>query len=73
LCCAAESGHYDVVKFLLENKGNVEAEDQDVKTAMLLASKYGHEDVVKLLLEKVANTKTKEGTMKLLQVMRKGM
>ncbi|KAI1847677.1 hypothetical protein JX265_013937 [Neoarthrinium moseri] len=52
LSWAAECGHAEVVKLLLETKKvEVNSKDNDGRTPLSWAAKYGHAQVVKLLLE----------------------
>ena len=46
-------GHKDVVKLLLDSSERIElnARNNDGKTAFMLACQYGGKDVVKLMLE----------------------
>mgnify|MGYP001191196328 CR=1 FL=1 len=48
---AAENGHEDVCKLLLENGGKANTKDKSGRTALIYAAENGHEDVCKLLLE----------------------
>ena len=57
---AAENGHVDVVKLLLNAKANVEAEDGLGQTPLILATENGHVDAVKLLLNAKANTEAED-------------
>ena len=52
---ASQSGHLDVVKFLLANKADVNAKAQEGETALYSAAANGHQDVAKLLLANNAN------------------
>ena len=59
---ASQEGHLEVIKLLLENGANINAqvkwgdeEDEKYETALQLASMKGHLEVVKLLLENGAN------------------
>lgn len=47
---AAQEGHMDLVKFLLENRANVHAQTQTGDTALTYASENGHTDVAEVLL-----------------------
>jgi ankyrin repeat protein len=49
LSCAAEYGHLEVVKSLLQAKAEVDAKANDGKTALELAQRKGHSDVFELL------------------------
>ena len=48
---AAQEGHQDIVKFLLEKGADVNATMKDGRSALYKASKNGHTEVVRLLLE----------------------
>nr|XP_015840312.1 PREDICTED: ankyrin repeat domain-containing protein 17 isoform X7 [Tribolium castaneum] len=48
---AAQEGHLDLVKFLLENDANVHAQTQTGDTALTYACENGHTDVADLLLQ----------------------
>jgi ankyrin repeat protein len=52
---AAEYGHVEVVKILLEKGANIGAQNQNGYTPLHFAAEYGHVEVVKILLEKGAN------------------
>lgn len=47
---AAQEGHLDLVKFLLENKADVHAQTQTGDTALTYACENGHTDVAEVLL-----------------------
>lgn len=47
---AAQEGHLDLVKFLLENKADVHAQTQTGDTALTYACENGHTDVAEMLL-----------------------
>nr|XP_023030075.1 ankyrin repeat domain-containing protein 17-like [Leptinotarsa decemlineata] len=48
---AAQEGHLDLVRFLLENGANVHAQTQTGDTALTYACENGHTDVADLLLQ----------------------
>lgn len=48
---AAEQGSFGITTFLLAHKANVNAQQSDRSTPLLLAAKHGHHYVVKLLLK----------------------
>ena len=51
ICSAARAGHADLVKMLIENDANINIQDWDGKTALMLASEKGHLAVVEELLQ----------------------
>ncbi|KAK2753351.1 hypothetical protein FQN55_003480 [Onygenales sp. PD_40] len=56
LAIAAERGHYDVVKLLIEKGANIECVERERnRTPLHMALSCNREDVVKLLIEKGAN------------------
>ncbi|XP_041932384.1 transient receptor potential cation channel, subfamily N, member 1 [Alosa sapidissima] len=63
LLLAAERGHLEVVRILLQNHARVDVFDEDGKAALHLAAENGHEDIADLLLSHKAfvNAKTKLG------------
>ncbi|MGL9757811.1 MAG: ankyrin repeat domain-containing protein [Wolbachia sp.] len=54
LTIAAEYGHVDIVKVLLEKGANVNEKDFHGCTALHFAAKYGHVDIVEVLLKEGA-------------------
>ena len=55
LCSAAESGHTEIVEFLLDNDANIEAKNTNTwSTPLLYASTNGHIDTVQHLLDRGA-------------------
>lgn len=52
LMLAASSGHFRMVKLLLEAGAKVDAQDEDGSTALMCAAEHGHADVVQCLLAK---------------------
>lgn len=48
---AAQEGHLELVKYLLENNANVHAQTQTGDTALTYACENGHTDVAELLLQ----------------------
>ena len=52
---AAERGHSEVLKTLLEHGGKVDESDEEGKTALLYAIRKQHKDCVKILLEEGAD------------------
>ena len=51
LCAAAEAGHLDIVKTLIEHGADVNAVAREGWTALLIAADYGHFGIVKTLIE----------------------
>merc|ERR1712126_75488 len=50
LVIAAESGHTDIVRLLLNHGANIEHKTKDGDTALTWAADWGHTDTVRLLL-----------------------
>lgn len=48
---ACDRGHYDVVRYLIENNCNVNAQDMDQLTPLHYASLCGYKNIVEILLE----------------------
>ncbi|NP_899192.1 transient receptor potential cation channel, subfamily N, member 1 [Danio rerio] len=63
LLLAADQGHTEVVKILLQNNARVDVFDEEGKAAIHLAAQRGHQDIVDVLLSQKAfvNAKTKQG------------
>lgn len=63
LLLAAERGHLEVVRMLLQSHARVDVFDEDGKAALHLAAEKGHEDIADVLLSHKAfvNAKTKLG------------
>ncbi|XP_051526903.1 transient receptor potential cation channel, subfamily N, member 1 [Myxocyprinus asiaticus] len=63
LLLAAEQGHTEVVRVLLQNNARVDVFDEEGKAALHLAAEQGHQDIVDILLSHKAfvNAKTKLG------------
>ncbi|XP_067217780.1 transient receptor potential cation channel, subfamily N, member 1 [Chanodichthys erythropterus] len=63
LLLAAEQGHTEVVRVLLQTNARVDVFDEEGKAAIHLAAEQGHQDIVDILLSHKAfvNTKTKLG------------
>ncbi|MEG9860883.1 MAG: ankyrin repeat domain-containing protein [Parvularculales bacterium] len=51
LIVAAELGHTDIVKFILDKEGRVDSSSRDKRTALTMAALGGHDDIITLLLE----------------------
>ena len=56
LCVAAEMGHEEIVKLLLEEGIDVDAQGGEYGNALQAASCGGHKQIVKLVLQKGADT-----------------
>ena len=63
------SPHEDVARMLMSNGANVNAADQEGRTALMQAAVYGHVDVARALLSNGAevNAKDREGRTALTQ------
>lgn len=55
LDCAADSGHIDCCKVLLDHDAEVDSRDKNLVTPLHLACRRGHIDIVKLLLKNGAD------------------
>ena len=55
----ASKGNLQMVKLVLEKKGDVNMKDEAGDTPLMIAAAYGHEDIVELLLKKGANVNIK--------------
>ena len=55
LSAAANSGHFNVVKYLVENGANICAKNKFEQTAFKLAHVNGHTEVAKYLMEKMVD------------------
>jgi ankyrin repeat protein len=55
LLYAANAGHAEMVRFLIEQKADVNAKDPEGATALLLAIELNHEKVIDVLLQYKAN------------------
>ena len=54
LMYAAQSGHFDIVKYLIEDHGaDVNAVDEDGKTALMCAADGDHSDIAEYLRQKM--------------------
>jgi ankyrin repeat protein len=59
LSWAAEKGHEDIVRLLLEKSADPNSTDRGGRTALSWATEKGHGVIVKLLLENNANTENR--------------
>ena len=50
---ASSFGHLDVVKYLCENKANLEVKNNTEVDSLMLAAKNGHIEVVKFLENRI--------------------
>ena len=46
---ASENGHTEVVKLLLDTGADVNAQNADGETALIIASRYGNKEIAELL------------------------
>ena len=46
LILAAQNGHGDIVKYLIEANADVNMQSEDGRTAFILAAQYGHSDII---------------------------
>jgi ankyrin repeat protein len=56
LIFAANNGHVDCVRYLLERGANIDDRSNNGKSSLLWAARWGHVEVVRLLLEYGANS-----------------
>lgn len=56
---AASKGHLDIVKFLIANDADVDADSPTNATPLMMAARYGHIHVVKFLLDQGADLSAK--------------
>ena len=70
----SRADHVEVVKLLLNAEADINAQDNDGATALMLAASAGHIDIVKLLLEAKADVKpkNKRGSTALQVALQKG-
>jgi ankyrin repeat protein len=54
LILAANNGHLNAVKVMLENFADIEARSNDGRTPLIWASHWGHVDIVLYLIERGA-------------------
>ncbi|XP_060595166.1 fibronectin type 3 and ankyrin repeat domains protein 1-like isoform X2 [Ruditapes philippinarum] len=57
--CASVSGHRDIGVSLLQNHADINAQDRDGKTALMLSILNGHQALLEVLLKKNADIKLK--------------
>jgi len=57
---SVSEGDIDTVQELLSKKVNVNAQDKEGKTALMIASMEGFHDIVDLLLDRKANVNIKD-------------
>jgi ankyrin repeat protein len=57
---ATKSGHFDIVKCLIEKGAEINAKDKEEKTTLHWASKEGHLEIVQCLIEKGADVNAKD-------------
>ncbi|KAG0246874.1 Glycerophosphoryl diester phosphodiesterase family-domain-containing protein [Mortierella sp. GBAus27b] len=55
LSIACRLGHVDVAKLLVQYGANMDAQDEDGESSLIIASKNGHVECVKLLIEGTGN------------------
>ena len=55
VCSFLTSGHFQIIRLLLENKCNVNSTNDMGRSALIEAAEHGHADIVKLLIEHNAN------------------
>ena len=60
LCSAAEKGHIEIVKLLLDAKADVTPQDSKGRTVLHLTASCGHTEAVKMLLNAKADTITQD-------------
>lgn len=61
LCFACISGLAAVAKFLIDNGADIDRDDVDRRTPLMLASEYGHLEIVKTLVDSGADMSHKDG------------
>ncbi|KAL8995955.1 MAG: hypothetical protein Q9169_004428 [Polycauliona sp. 2 TL-2023] len=69
---AARSGHYALVKLILENTTNLDDRDEEGKTALMHAVMKNHNGIVELLLVANLNIEDNEGNTPLMLAVRNG-
>ena len=59
-CGAVQNGHHDCEKLLLEAGADVNAQDKDGRTALMMATRNGHDKCVELLIERGVDVNVKD-------------
>jgi serine/threonine-protein phosphatase 6 regulatory ankyrin repeat subunit B len=59
LRCAAEKGHFQIVKLLIDKKADVDSHKKPGDTALFVAAREGHSQIVQLLIDKGATVNCK--------------
>lgn len=72
LMCAAQNGHTDIVRLLIEKGADVNTVAAGTGTALMDAAGNGHADIVRILLEKGANVNVNVGGTALMFAAREG-
>ncbi|KAF9972975.1 Glycerophosphocholine phosphodiesterase [Actinomortierella ambigua] len=60
LSIACRLGHTEVVKLLIHHRANLDAQDEDGESCLIVAAKNGHTEFVRLLIEGGANLELQE-------------
>jgi ankyrin repeat protein len=55
-----KKGHFEIVKYLVDNGAQVNAKDNYDRTALMFACENGHLEMVKFFVEKVADVNEKD-------------
>ena len=55
LILAAQKGHIDIIKYLIESNAYADMQFEDGHSALILAAQNGHSDIMKYLIEANAN------------------
>ena len=58
---ASQNGHFQVVELLVKEHSDINQQDEDEWTALIIASENGHFQVVELLLKEQADINQQEG------------
>ena len=61
---ASQHGHSEVVKTLIEHGAQVDMQDKNGMSSLMLASQNGHNDIVKVILNKISQVNLQIKTMK---------